>query len=124
MRLKYITFAIIPALLFCSCSSSMKIDSDPQGARVYINREYKGDTPYVYTDKKVFWTELDVTLKKENYKDFNILIRKNEGDINTKAGCGALVCLPIWGLPFVLWVFDYPAEKKYELEPLNKNSDE
>ncbi len=105
------------ALLISGCSSSMKISSIPDGAKVYIDQEYKGVTPYVHSDSKPFWAELKVKIKKDNYQDFDVLIRKSDGDFNYGAGCGGLICLPVFGLPFSLWIFKYPTEVKYELVP-------
>jgi len=93
----------------------MKISTEPEGAKVYIDKEYKGDTPYVYKDQRPFWTELNVKLVKDNYEDFDIIIKKSDGELNYGAGCGGLFCIGIAGLPFSLWLFNYPEEKKYEL---------
>jgi len=115
MLKKIICYSTLSLLMLSACSSSMKINSTPEGAKIYIDQEYKGVTPYLYSDERPFWSELNIKLKKDNYQDFDIIIKKIDGEINYKAGCGSLVCLPIWGLPFSLWLFKYPAEKNYEL---------
>ena len=119
MNKSFLCILIICTVFFSACSSSMKINTTPEGAKVYIDQEYKGVTPYVYTDQRPFWTELNVKLTKENYQDFNIVLKKADGNFNYGAGCGGLCLLPIAGLPFSLWLFDYPKEKNFELIPKN-----
>lgn len=37
---------MVVAVLFASCSSSTLIQSNPSGARVYMNEEFLGVTPF------------------------------------------------------------------------------
>jgi hypothetical protein len=44
--MKSAALLLAAVVLFASCSSSTLIQSDPSGAKVYMNGEYKGVTPY------------------------------------------------------------------------------
>lgn len=114
---KIITCLLLFSFFIAGCSSSMTIDSEPSGAKVYIDKEYKGLTPYTYTDSRPFWVDLDIVLKKDGYEDFNFIVSKVDGEFNYGAGCGSLACLPVFGVPFSLWLFKYPENKKFELIP-------
>ena len=114
---RIVLFLLFSTLSLFACSSSMKITTLPEGAKVYIDQEYKGVTPYVYSDKRPLWTELNIKLTKDNYEDFNIKVQKADGELNYGAGCGGLFCIGIAGLPFSLWLFNYPEEKTFELIP-------
>ena len=63
-------FSIIAGLiaiciLFSNCSSTTQIVSIPPEAKLYINGEYYGETPYLYTDTKIVGSTNIVNLKKE-----------------------------------------------------------
>jgi hypothetical protein len=47
--------------LLVSCSGTTKISSFPGGAKVYIDDEFKGKTPYSHTDSKPSWGKIKVT---------------------------------------------------------------
>lgn len=122
MYKKILSFLILSTLVISACSSSMKISTVPEGAKVYIDQEYKGVTPYVHSDQRPFWTDLNVKFVKDDYEDFNVVLRKSDGELNYGAGCGSICLLPIAGLPFSLWLFNYPEEKKFELVPKKRAS--
>jgi len=48
---KAISLMLAGAILFASCSSSTLIQSSPSGAKVYLNGEYAGVTPYTPTPR-------------------------------------------------------------------------
>ncbi len=41
------------SVLFASCASTTLIQTEPSGAKVYMNEEYKGVTPLSYSDTKI-----------------------------------------------------------------------
>ena len=66
-------------LLGClGCASSTFIKSIPPGAKLYIDGQVKGETPYTYTDRSIAGTWRNLTLKKEGYKDFSGHIKRDE----------------------------------------------
>jgi hypothetical protein len=106
----YFFIYLILAITLASCSSTTKIQSIPEGAKVYINDAYKGTTPYIHSDTRPLWSSLNVKLTKENYKDFTIVIKKDE-EFNAGACAGGFCLL----FPFI-WVMEYQPEHTYELK--------
>ena len=60
------------------CASSTLIKSDPPGAKLYLNGQDLGETPYTYSDTAAAGTIRTVILKKEGYKDFNGTIKREQ----------------------------------------------
>lgn len=110
LRLSAILLAII--VLFSSCASTTMIKSEPSGAKVYINDEYVGKTPYQYTDSKIVGSTNYVRLEKEGYKTLETVFSRNE-----KADVGAIIGGILVLVPF-LWTMKYKPVRNYELEPV------
>ena len=105
---KLISLTIAFFFLF-GCASSTLIKSNPPGAKLYLEGQLKGETPYTYADRAAAGTMRTVTLKKEGYKDFNGHIKREELSV------GALILgiLVLW--PLLIWVLEYPPEYTFEM---------
>jgi hypothetical protein len=86
------------------------IQSIPSGAKVYLDSEFAGTTPYYMEDMKLSWSRTSVEIKEEGYNNFRTTITKDE-QVNVGAIIGGLF---VW-VPFV-WVMDYKPTHTYELE--------
>jgi hypothetical protein len=105
--------AAATALAFASgCASTTIIRSDPSGAKVYLDGESVGRTPYTMTDTKIVGTATHVRLVMDGYEPFYGVIQRNE--VFEPGPClgGVLVLFPF------LWVMGYKPEHTYELTPL------
>lgn len=102
---------LVLILLFGSCASTTVIRSNPEGAKVYLNGEPVGKTPYTHTDTKIVGSKNTVRLEKEGYETLHAFFSRNE-EANVGAIIGALFVL----IP-VLWVMDYKPSHTYELQP-------
>lgn len=98
-------------VLFASCSSTTLIQSDPSGAKVYMNGEYKGVTPYSYSDTKIVASSTDVRLEKEGYETLHTVLSRDE-----RVDVGAIVGGVFFLFPF-LWTMKYNPTHTYELRP-------
>src|SRR4030043_1043558 len=58
------------------CASATLVKSNPPGAKLYLDRQLKGETPYTYADRAAAGTMKSVTLNKEGYKDFTGHIKR------------------------------------------------
>jgi hypothetical protein len=105
---KLISLTIAFFFLF-GCASSTLIKSNPPGAKLYLEGQLKGETPYTYADRAAAGTMRTVTLKKEGYKDFNGHIKREELSV------AALILgiLVLW--PLLIWVLEYPPEYTFEM---------
>ncbi|WP_163707290.1 PEGA domain-containing protein [Mangrovibacterium lignilyticum] len=101
-------------MLFASCKSTTMIISDPPGAKLYLNGESAGVTPYQYRDTKIVGSTTDVKLVKEGYADFYTAFSRNE-----KADAGAIIGGLFLLFPF-LWTMKYKPTHTYELIPVNE----
>lgn len=104
------------AVLFASCSSTTLIQSDPNGAKVYMNGEYKGVTPFSYSDTKIVGSTTDVRLELEGYETLHTVLARNE-----RADVGAIIGGLFFLFPF-LWTMKYNPVHTYELRPIKSAS--
>jgi hypothetical protein len=108
-KLRAISFLLAVTFLFTSCASKTVIDSTPSSARIYIDGQRVGTTPYIHRDSKISGSFTAVKLELEGFETLNTDITKNE-QINVGAiigGCFVLVPF-FWGMKY------YPTHN-YEL---------
>lgn len=107
IRVTALSMAVI--LFLSSCSSSTIIRSEPPGARVYLNGQEVGKTPYTMTDEKIVGSKTILDLKLEGYEPFYTTIIRNEDlDVGALIG-GIFVWIPL------LWIMKYQPDHKYQL---------
>lgn len=97
------------SILVSSCASTTMIDSYPSGAKLYLDGEMVGQTPYSMTDTKPMFTCTSVRIEKENYSPFYTNICRDE-----EADAGAIIGGVFFWIPF-LWSFKYKPTHFYEL---------
>jgi hypothetical protein len=107
MRIFFIGLAL---LLVSACSSTTLISSSDPDARIYVNGEYIGTGQATYTDKKVAFSNNDVTIRKPGCDPASYSFRRNE-----KPDGGAIVGGILVTIPF-LWVTEYKKEHNYEYD--------
>jgi len=107
--MKYL-FTVLAFLLVSACSSTTLISSSDPDARIYVNGEYIGKGQAAYTDKKVAFSNNDVTIKKPGCDPASYSFRRNE-----KPDGGAIVGGILVTIPF-LWVTEYKKEHNYEYD--------
>ncbi len=105
-----IFFTGLALLLVSACSSTTLISSSDPDARIYVNGEYIGIGQATYTDKKVAFSNNDVTIRKPGCDPAAYSFRRNE-----KPDGGAIVGGILVTIPF-LWVTEYKKEHNYEYD--------
>jgi len=102
---------LVTLLAFTGCASSTVLQSQPPGARVFLNNVPVGTTPYTMTDANIVGTTTQVRLEYPGYAPLNTYIVRNEelDPLALIGGCFLLV-------PF-LWVMRYSASHFYQLQP-------
>jgi PEGA domain len=102
---------LVTLLAFTGCASSTVLQSQPPGARVFLNNVPVGTTPYTMTDANIVGTTTQVRLEYPGYQPLNTYIVRNEelDPLALIGGCFLLV-------PF-LWVMKYSASHFYQLQP-------
>jgi hypothetical protein len=99
-------------LITMSCSTTMKITSQPEKARIFINEKYEGETPLQVTKSDSILNHYQIRISKDCHKPIN-------GEIEKELKIGAF----IGGLfDFIPWVWGYgPTEDHhFLLEPDKK----
>lgn len=98
-----------------ACSSSTVISSNPTGARLFLNGEFVGTTPYTMTDTKIVGSQTLVRLEYPGYDPLNsVVIRNEEFDVGACIG-GFLVLVPF------LWIMGYKPTHHFELRPFGSS---
>ena len=113
---KIMSFAIILSLAFFSvaCSTKMRVNTDPNGADVYVDGEHQGKSPVTYDAKSgpPSSGDINVVAKKEGYKDAEKNVERSE--MNTTNFVVGLILL---GVPALLWSWEYPSSINLMLQP-------
>lgn len=102
---------LLVSTLVSACTSRTMIRTSPQGAKVYLNGEFLGETPYSYKDKKIVGSTNQLVLKKEGYKEFSTSFSRDE-ELSVGALIGGLFVV----VPF-FWIMKYKPDHIFELEP-------
>lgn len=108
---KMLAILLAGSVLLASCASTTMIQSEPSGAKVYIDGQPAGTTPYYHTDTKIVGSNTMVRLEKEGYETLNTRFSRTE-----QPDVGAIIGgLFVW-VPF-LWVMKYDPVHSYKLTP-------
>ena len=110
--LRVLSVVLIGSVLLASCSSNTLIQSDPSGARLYLNNEAVGRTPYTHTDTRIVGSTTTVKLEMVGYEPFYTTFSRDEA-----ADVGAIIGGFFLLIPF-LWALKYKPIHTYELTPL------
>ncbi len=94
------------------CASSTVIQSQPTGAKVYLDGMVGGTTPFTMSDTKMVGSSTQVRIEYPGYQPLNTVISRNE-EFDVMACIGGVFLL----VPF-LWVMKYKPVHQYELVPL------
>ena len=97
---KIISLMTVFFFLF-GCASATIIKSEPDGAKLYLNGQHMGETPYTFADRAAAGTMRTVKLKKEGYEDFTGYIKRETLSV------GALICGILFLIPLI-WILEYP----------------
>jgi hypothetical protein len=109
MITKAIALLLSGSIIFTGCVSTTMIQSVPTGAKLYLDGEPVGTTPYTHADTKIVGSMTSVKLEKEGYEPMNTFLSRNE-EVDVGAIIGGIIC---W-VPF-LWVMKYRPAHTYEM---------
>lgn len=117
-KTRIISLFISFAILFSSCASSTLIDSVPSGAKLYLDGEMVGVTPYTMSDTKILGTCTTVRLEKKDFHSYYGTICKVE-----EADPGAIIGGLFFWFPF-LWAMKYKPTHFYKLQEKSENDND
>lgn len=112
-----VSLILAGTILLASCSSTTMIESNPPKAKVYIDGQLMGETPYTHTDTRIVGSSMTVKLQKDGFKPLIASISKDE-DVDVGAVIGGIFFV----VPY-LWILKYKPVHTYSLIPLgNENN--
>lgn len=104
---------VVAALIFLSsCTSMTQIQTIPPGAKLYVNDELYGETPYTLSDTKIIGATTELRFEKSGYKPLSTFIQRTEEIDPGPVVCG-FIFTPVWWL----WAMKYKPVHTYELVP-------
>lgn len=115
MTFRAISLLLAVSFLLSGCASTTMIHSNPDGAKVYLNEELVGSTPYLHSDTRIVGSTIRVRLEKEGYESLHSSFSRNE-----EVDAGAIIGGIFIGIPF-LWTMKYKPAHTYELVPLTED---
>ena len=104
-----ISVILIATIFLQGCASSTMIRSIPDGAKVYVDGQYRGRAPVIQKDTAFSGSAKNVALKLDGYATKTGTIRKEETDV-IRLVAGIFLLLPL------LWMMKYPDQYIFELE--------
>jgi hypothetical protein len=114
--LRLVSLFVAVSILFTACSSTTLIQSKPSGAKVYMDGQYVGETPYTHTDTRIVGSATMIKLEKDGYKPFVTTMTRDE-EVDVAAIIGGL----FFAVPF-LWTMKYQPFHTFELTPATEQS--
>ncbi len=81
-----IALLLAGTVLTSSCASSTLLQTNPVGAKLYLDGEPVGTTPYRHSDTKIVGSTTTVRLEKEGYQPLDTYFSRDE-----EADAGAIV---------------------------------
>ena len=103
--MRYLILAAAALLAACSSHTTIQV-ADPE-ARIYIDGKYQGMGQTHYNDRKLAFTTLDVSVRKDGCEEQAYQIRRNE-----RPDVGAIVFGYYLGVP-LLWMSQYKEHHNY-----------
>jgi hypothetical protein len=100
------------SMFFTACVSTTVINSNPKGARLYLDGEPVGTTPYQHSDTKIIGSTTMVRLEADGYETFHGQFTRDE-EVDAGAVVGGIFVL----FPF-LWTMKYKPSRTFEMIPL------
>lgn len=111
--MKRILFLLLASSLFLvSCSSYTAIETNPPGAKVFVNQAYIGKSPVVYRDSKILGTSQIIKIEYPGYETLYAPLSRTE-----KPMVGPIVGGFFTGGITFLWALGYDEYRAFELTP-------
>jgi hypothetical protein len=110
---RVISMILAASVLFSGCTGTTLIQTTPPGAKIYLNGEPVGTSPYRHSDTRIVGSLTTVDIEKPGYETLHTsFVRDEEVDVGAIIG-GFFVLVPF------LWTMKYKPSHHYELTPLS-----
>lgn len=106
---KRIALVVALALTSAACSHRVAINSNPPGARTYVDNQFIGVTPTTFVEKSGLGKEYQIRLEKEGYRTLSAAEKQRINLIY-------LLFAPFTCMVGILWSFTLEDQYDYSLE--------
>ena len=107
--------ALLSVSLLLGCASVTTLTTFPEGAKVYVDGEYKGVSPLAYRDTATIFATHTARFELEGYEVRSTRFSR-DGPLNVGAAVGTLLA----AFP-ALWIRDYQRLHRLELRPIRES---
>jgi hypothetical protein len=108
---RIVSLVLAGSVTLTGCVSTTTLQTNPSGAKVYLNDEPVGKTPYIHRDTRIVGSTTTVRLEKEGYNPIHTTLTRDE-EVDVGAIIGGLILF----FPFI-WTLKYKPMHNYELVP-------
>ena len=107
--LRGLVVGVMTAFALTACSHRVNVNSNPTGARIYVDGEFRGLTPTSFVERSGRGKEYEIKLEKEGYR--TVVAKEKQGINLVFLGLSIFTC----GLG-LLWSFTLEDKYDYSLE--------
>ncbi len=116
-KIYIILVVILMGIAEFGCATVTKVNSDPRGAKLYVNGEYVGETPAIYHSERDLGRRYRFQLIKEGYEPLDFYVDSEMSWI-----VGYLMWNPYTMLAYQ-WAWGLNDGMKIHMKPVSKNRD-
>jgi hypothetical protein len=109
---RILSLFLASSLFLVSCSSYTAIETNPPGAKVYVNQAYIGKSPVVYRDSKIVGSSQTIKIEHPGYEPLYAPLSRTE-----KPMAGPIIAGFFTGGIAFLWGLGYDEYRTFELVP-------
>jgi hypothetical protein len=117
LMFKYIITLSLSLPLMFGCTTSTRFNTKPEGAKIFINGDYIGDSPITLDDTKSLPSRYHVQIRHEGYKELDMYLDKRADYLTM-----ALSAIPYFA-PLLFWGYTLDNKYKFDLSSLKIDKD-
>lgn len=121
LSLSFLSFLIISgcATILNGSKQDVQINSDPSGAKVYVNNTYQGETPLTKSMERKS-ENIEIKIKLDGYKTYSLNLRRNfNGTTLVNIVLGGIIGIGIDAATGAMYKLD-PSTVRADLEEKNE----
>ena len=110
--LKNIITILVILPLLSACTTSTRFNTTPEGAKIFVNGDYIGDSPVTLDDSKSLPSRIHIQVRHEGYKELDLFIDKRADYLNM-----TLAAIPYLS-PLIFWGYTLNSKYRFDLSSL------
>lgn len=110
---KVVIAGMLALFILNACKSTTRIESIPSNAKLYINGQFVGNTPYTYSDKKISGSTQEVKILKDGFEPYTDEFTRNQ-KLERRALYFGIFLVPLF------WLKEYDEVQTFDLRTAGK----